>query len=164
MQGTHKHMSCLNSDQEEADTKLILHAVDATESGATSIDICCPDTDVLVLSLRRYPELCKATSFITGSGKNHRVIPLKPVLEALGSAKIAALPAFHALSGADNTDSFAGKGKLTCWKAFNKTSEDIILALSQLGTTQVPSKETLAAIERFFCQLYQPGSGISKVS
>ena len=30
---THMDMAYLNSDQEEADTKLLLHAVDATESG-----------------------------------------------------------------------------------------------------------------------------------
>ena len=63
------------------------------------------------------------TSFITGSGKNHRVIPMKPIVEALGSAKIAALPTFHALKGVDNTGIFAGRGEGTCWKAFSKTRD-----------------------------------------
>ena len=35
-----------------------------------------------------------------------------PIFQSLGAAKAAALPAFHALSGADNTGSFSGKGKL----------------------------------------------------
>ena len=66
---THKDMAYLDSDQEEADTKILLHAVDATASGAKSIKIFSPDTDVFVLALRRYPELCADTSFVTGRGQ-----------------------------------------------------------------------------------------------
>ena len=54
-------MQYLDSNQEEADTKLLLHAVDATVSGATRIDIILPDTDVIVLALRRYADLCEDT-------------------------------------------------------------------------------------------------------
>jgi hypothetical protein len=72
-------MTYLQSNQEEADTKLLLHALDATAFGATRIHIHSPDTDVLILSLRRYPELCEDTSFVTGIGRNHRVIQLKPI-------------------------------------------------------------------------------------
>ena len=115
---TYKDMSYLVSNQEEADTKLLLHALDATASGATSIRIHSPDTDVFVLALRRYPELCEDTAFVTGVGQRHRVIHLRPIVEALGPNRTAALPGFHALSGADNTGSFAGKGKLACWKTF----------------------------------------------
>ncbi|KAK3742603.1 hypothetical protein QZH41_006382 [Actinostola sp. cb2023] len=77
-QATHRKMSHLQSDQEEADTKMLLHALDATTSGATTIRIHSPDTDVLVLVLRRYPDLCDDTSFVTGIGQKHRIIPLNP--------------------------------------------------------------------------------------
>ena len=50
---TYKDMYHLHSKQEEADTKLLLHALDETASGATRIRIHSPDTDVYVLSLRR---------------------------------------------------------------------------------------------------------------
>ena len=43
----------LRSSQEEADTKMILHADDAAANGATEINICSLDTDVFILSLRR---------------------------------------------------------------------------------------------------------------
>ena len=62
---THQNVNHLQSDQEEADTKMLLHALDATTDGATELYIHSPDTDVLVLSLRRYPELCVKTSFVT---------------------------------------------------------------------------------------------------
>ena len=51
---TQKDMAYLDSNQEEADTKILLHMLDATSSGAKNIKIS-PDTDVFVLALRRYP-------------------------------------------------------------------------------------------------------------
>ena len=57
--------------QEEADTKLLLHAVDATVSGATRIDIVSPDTDVFVLALRRHADLCEDTRLVTSRGQRH---------------------------------------------------------------------------------------------
>ena len=65
-------MSYLKSDQEEADTKIVLHALDATANGATEIRIHSPDTDVYILSLRRYLDFCQNTLFVTGKGQNHR--------------------------------------------------------------------------------------------
>ena len=50
---THKDVSHLRSNHEEADTKIILHAVDASSSAAQEVYIHSPDTDVLVLVIRR---------------------------------------------------------------------------------------------------------------
>ena len=108
-EATHRSMIHLESTQEKADTKLLLHAVDATCSGAICIEIVSPDTDVFVLALRRYPQLCQDTAFVTGKGERCRKIKLGPIVNALGPARTAALPGFHAWSGADVTGSFAGK-------------------------------------------------------
>ena len=70
-EATHKNVTHLRSTQEEADTKILLHAVDAAAHGATEINIHSPDTDVFILSLRRYPQLCHGTNFITGTGQRH---------------------------------------------------------------------------------------------
>ena len=48
-------MAYLDSDQDEADTKFLLHAVDAAASGATSIQIFSPDTDVFVSAFQAIP-------------------------------------------------------------------------------------------------------------
>ena len=79
-QGTHFDVTYLRRSQEEADTKIILHAVDAASRGATEITIHSPDTDVFVLSLRRYPQLYSDVRFATGTGQRHRVINLKHVV------------------------------------------------------------------------------------
>ena len=76
-QGTHFDVTHLRSSQEEADTKIILQAVDAASRGATEITIHSPETDVFVLSLRRYPQLCSGIRFATGTGKRQRVINLR---------------------------------------------------------------------------------------
>ena len=136
-------MSYLKSDQEEADTKIVLHALDATANAATEIRIHSPDTDVFILALRCYPDHCQNMVFVTGKGEAYHTIKLQPIVCALGPLKTAALPSFHALTGVDNTGSFAKKEKPTCWGVFNKAHDDVIQALSHFGTSDLPSKETL---------------------
>lgn len=103
------------STQEEADTKIILHALDASTQGATQLSIYFPDPDVLVLTLRRYADLCSYSCFVPGTGISRRVTNLKSVSDALRPTWTAALPAFHALTGADVTGgSFSVKRKATC--------------------------------------------------
>ena len=87
-----------------------------------------------------------------------------PIFQSLGAAKAAALPAFHALSGADNTSSFSGKGKLACSKVFNRADEDVITALANLGTTEYPDEDTIKGVEKFVCRLYEPNTSICKVN
>ena len=75
---THQNVNHLQSEQEEADTKMLLHALDATANGATQLYIHSLDTDTLLLLLRRYLKLCVNMSFVAGTGDNHRVIGLGP--------------------------------------------------------------------------------------
>ena len=69
-----KDMSYLKSDHEEADTKIVLHVLDAITNGATEIRTHSPGTDIddSILFLSRYPDLCQNTVFVTGKGQNHR--------------------------------------------------------------------------------------------
>ena len=54
---THQDMTHLQSKEEDAHTKILLHAPDATTHGTTEIRIHSPDTDVFILSLRQFPDL-----------------------------------------------------------------------------------------------------------
>ena len=82
---------------------MVLHSLDATANGATEIKIHSTDTDVFILSVRRYPDLCQNAVFVTGKGRNLRKIKLLPIACALCPLKTAALPALHG-RGADNTE------------------------------------------------------------
>ena len=57
---------------------LMLHAVEATNNGASSLKIFFPDTGVLVLSVRRYQNLAADTSMAIGTRVIHRNIKLRP--------------------------------------------------------------------------------------
>ena len=118
---------------------------------------------MFVLALRRYPELCEDTAFVTGVGQRHRIIPLRPIVKALGPNRTAVLVGFHAFSGADNTGSFAGKRKLACLKTFQDAGPDVITAFTDLDTNETPTETTKAAIEHFVCQLYLPMTNFTKV-
>ncbi len=157
---TNAGMVSITSTHEEADTLLVLYAVSVTEAGKVA-HIYTHDTDVLVLALRRTP-LIPQTILIMGTGERRRKVQLKRIYDALGPEKAAALPGFHALSGADTTGHIYGKGKLTCFKIFTKTSDDVTHALAELGVGASPSAAVFSGCEKFMCQLYN--STICKAS
>lgn len=121
------------------------------------------NTDVLALAIRRYSDKCPNTTFVTGRGANHRSIKLQPIVEALGPAKTAALPTFHAITRADNTGSFLGKGKVTCWKEFLEADDSILSAFGNLGREEQPADNIKGGIERFVCRLYLLKTDITTV-
>jgi len=66
----------LCNSQKDADTRLILHTLDAARRGATELYIQSPDTDVFVLTIHHYNQLCRNTYFVTGLDNKKRVIAL----------------------------------------------------------------------------------------
>ena len=101
---------------------------------------------MFVLAICRYHQLCKDTYFITGVGNKKRQISLAPLVHALGFSKTAALPGFHAFTGADQMGRFAGKGKLTCWQALSKCPVEVVSAFAALGTSDELTTDTESAI------------------
>ena len=138
---------------------MTLHAVDAASHRASKINIYSPDTDVFILSLRRYLQLCNDVHFLIGIGQQHQVINLKPIVQALGSTKGAALPGLHALSGADITVSFAGKGKATWRKVFREADEETTTALANRGKRAQPTA-IFSGIEKLAGQEYVPNTTV----
>ena len=86
-EATHNDMGHLQSDYEKADTKIILHTLNATADSAMDLIIHSPDTDILMLAIRWSSEMCLNTSFVTGRGLSHRSIKLQQIAEALGPKK-----------------------------------------------------------------------------
>ena len=81
--------------------------------GITNIDVYCQDTDVLELLVRRARHLTRNTRFFGAKG----ILNIR-IFHKLGEKLALELSGFHAISGADVTGSFSGKGKRKCWKAF----------------------------------------------
>ena len=106
----------LSSDQEEADSRLLLHAKYATRP-ETRIIIQSPDIDVLVLCTTHFSDIsCEELWFRTGVRDHHRYVPVHLLCQKLGQKLCKVLPAFHALTGCDTISAIAGVGKKKAWK------------------------------------------------
>ena len=142
-----KDLSRLASNHEEANTRIVLHARDATLHGYQQINVVCRDTDVLVLLLAHRELLCPVIWMFSGTTKRKRHIPVHSI--SLSEEKRKSLLAFHAITGCDTVSQFAGIGKKTAWKIF-ETHHHL---LQHLGDG-LPEKEVLAEVEAFVCKLY----------
>ncbi len=88
----------LYSDHEEADTRLLLHAKQASRTH-DHIVIRSPDTDVFILLLGHKPAIPTALYFDTGTGNQRRILDVGKVHPTLGSELCDALIGFHAFTG-----------------------------------------------------------------
>lgn len=87
----------LCSYQEEADTRMILHASHASQNGHQCIAIRSSDTDVEVL--------------ISGTKSRACILSIRQVCEELGQEMCEVLPSLHAITGCDSVSAFATKGE-----------------------------------------------------
>jgi hypothetical protein len=119
--------SCLASTQEEADTRIILHALYSDKLYQENnvqgrIVVKSPDTDVLVHLVHYFPtmkntsELWFQTGLIPSTKDCRRYIPVHELCKSLSSVVCEILPAAHAVTGCDTTSSFFGIGKSLCSK------------------------------------------------
>ena len=166
----------LCSTQEEADTKLFLHASHACSasgsSGASSTNqsvvIVSPDTDVAVIGVTMMPSIpVNKLYFKTGSARSAagvRFVDIGKVRSNVGDSMSNAMLGFHALTGCDSTSAFFGKGKRSAFNVLKKSpaSQE---ALAQLGSSFTASSELVNACEEFVCRLYgdQKASSINDV-
>ena len=77
------HVATGVSSQEEADTIMVLHAVEVAANGF-DVHIYTQDTNVLLLALRRVPKLGTNPAIIMGTGDRRRNVMLKPIYDKLG--------------------------------------------------------------------------------
>lgn len=160
----HEDVEILTSSQEEADTLLILHALHSAGTGNT----------IHILSPARYQ--CLHISFtsitrswrgcmcvIIGVDAKQRIVPLKPIYDAIGKHMAEALRGSHCMTGCDTTGRFSGKGKLTCWNALKKCDHHVTNAFKELGKEMEPSEDVYASVEEFVCRLYAAKSEMTKV-
>ena len=141
----------LVSDQEEADTKVVLHVMRfLSENKEESVCIRSPSGDILVIALGRIIERSRVV-FDYGNGIDRRQIWLNELKFPVDLRQ--ALIGFHALTGNDYVSSFFLKGKGTCWDIM-KDDKVIVEALTQLGQSCDLSEDIEKVLEKFVCKLY----------
>ena len=137
-------------DHEEADTRMILHMVDAVNDGYQKVLLHTVDTDV-VLAVAAAAKINIQELWVAfGTGKYFRYIPAHEVALALGPSKSQALPFFHAYTGCDTVSAFSSRGKKTVWDTWKayKEATPTFLALST-GPMQV-ADEHMSVLEFLF--------------
>ena len=122
------HMKNVSSlapcNHEEADTCLLLHAVDAAWQGHDKSMLHIVDTDVLVLAVSFFSEVAATELWVAfGTGNNLRYIPAHIVALHLGEERSRALLMFQSFAGCDTNSAFHGKGNCTDWETWSNYQE-----------------------------------------
>ena len=101
----------LCTQQEEGDTRIILHASHAASNGHDCIAIKSPDTDVAVLAFTLSHNINAKMLFCIDTKQRRSCLDMTAIGQSLGEDVCKALPGMHALTGRDSTSAFVGKGK-----------------------------------------------------
>ncbi len=155
-----------NCNHQEADSRVFLHLSDAAQQGHRKAIIRTVDSDIVVIAVAQFRQLCLNELWIAfGTGKHFMNIPVHDVAQQLGPDKSLSLPLFHAISGCDTTSSFLGIGKKTAWAAWDAYPD---LSATLIALTEDPPLLTLdsihmARLERWTVIMYAKGSGCARV-
>lgn len=103
-----------NSNNEEADTRIVVHVLHALQQGLTTVQVHTVDTDVVVVLIGVFHKLLlsqpKTDIWVAfGVGKNYRLYSINALSTSLGTKRSQVLPMLHAISGYDTTSAFLGK-------------------------------------------------------
>ena len=142
----------LRSNQEEADTKVILHAMQIIQSSSFRVIIrsLSGDTDIMVLALALIVDQDKV--YIDyGSGKRRKGTWLKDII--LNEDERKTLVGFHSFTGNDYVPALFRKGEKRCWSIMKK-SEKFLNVFGELGRDWELTGEVVKTIEEYVCALY----------
>ena len=144
----------LKSNQEEADTKIILQAIHAIKNSSHKVVPRSPsgDTDIIILALALINEQ-HMVHMDYGNGKRKKEFWLNNIILKENERK--ALIGFHSFTGNDFVPAFFRKGKKRCWSILRK-DEKFLVGYSELGRNWELTGGIVTALEKYVCRLYGP--------
>ena len=152
--------SIANCSSEEADPRIIRHAINLGRNGYKNVQIQTVDSDILILSFG-YAGISKDVGIeklFVIYGPNRKCYDIFENMNHFGAAVCEALPFFHALTGCDTTSSFYKIGKTTFWAAWMKIHQhDHSLTNAFIRLSNQPTDidtDTLNIISQFIYQCY----------
>ena len=143
----------LVTPQEEADTRMFLHAAHASQQGYEAIVIKSSDTDVGVLAVYYSRKISGSFILATGTGNKRRFIDVNGISQKYGENICETLPGLHAFTGCDSVSAFSGKGKQSAVKVILK-DEGLCETVKKLGQSYTVSEEVMEKCEMYVCILY----------
>ena len=149
---------------EEADTRIIIHCLDAARKGHQKIMVRTVDTDVVIIAISFFHLLNVEELWIAfGTGSKLRYLPAHKYAVSLGEEKARSLLFLHAFSGCDTVSFFAGRGKKTAWDVWMSFDLSHAAFLALLEDPFNLTDEYFAVLERFVVLLYDRTSEKNKV-
>ena len=147
-------------NHEEADTRLFLHALNASMNGHTSLTIRSSDTDVLVIAIHHFKDLKLEHLWIaTGTGKDFRYLPVHEIVPSLGPSITSGILFFHAFTGCDMVSSFYYITKSTAWDIANDKFSEVWQIFQELSDQPDEISNTaMEKLERFTVLMYKQNS------
>ena len=140
---------------EEADTRMLPHAVDSASKRYLRTILRTVDTDVLVLAVSTVVSLQDTEIWVAfGTGKHLRYIRAHDIAKELEYKKALSLPMFNAFTGCDTVSSFASRGKKTAfdtWKSFNEVTPVFSTLLTEPSEL---NDDCMSVLEAFVVLLY----------
>ncbi len=152
----------LKSNQEEADTRLLLHAKHAAETYSSLVFVS-DDTDVFILCLALSGDINSKLFIRRGTKLLTRLIDITKLAAAVGSDVCTALIGLHPWTGCDTVSALGGQGKLKALKIL-LTLSTYRDAFMSLGTDWQLPNEVFRVIQDFTCQLYCRNTKTSEVN
>ena len=143
--------------QEEADTRMMLHLRHAAMQGHTKAIVRTVDSDVVVLTINIFHELGLSELWVGfGTGKSYKDIPIHHISQLLGPQHYKVLPLFHAITGSDVVSAMFGIGKKTAWNAWIAYPEviDTLIAITQDPNSFTLDSLHMRHLERWTVLLY----------
>ena len=153
----------LKSTQEEADTRMLLHAFHAANAGCKAIIITADDTDVLVICLGLNSNFPYPIYQKRGTQNLVRFLDIGKLARAIAKSICNAVVGLHAFTGCDTVSAFAGRGKLSAFKQM-KASTTYQEAFSQLGQSWDLSADLFQKLQEITCHIYVSSAHTSSVN
>ena len=153
----------LRSTQEEADTRLLLHAYHAAKNGCPTEVIVSDDTDVFLLCLAFKTHIPSTVYIKCGTQARTRYIDMTNVVQRHGSELCRCLPGLRAFTGCDSVSAFSGKGKLSALRLTKRHAKFREL-FQVLGTEWEVSDELFTSLQEFTCFMYSSNPGTTDVN
>ena len=144
----------LSSNQEEADTKLCLHArhaLNSADRGTVIVRNHSGDVDINVILTAKTIDTPERVILDFNKGKYRKLLRLSDIDMTDGGKKC--LIGLHAFTGSDYTSAFCHKGKAIYWKVLRNNSR-FLQTFVTLGDEWMPSESLMNSLEEFVCYLF----------
>lgn len=135
----------LQGDHEEADTRMIVHAVDAIAKGFKRVLVHSRDTDVLLMMIHFLCDVSADVWMVSGTARQQKNYPISKIALQLPKEVVANILGYHSLTGCDTTSAFSGRGKRSSWKIYMQHPE-LLQGVGRDGPAELA--------EEFVCRLY----------